>query len=69
MTFTELLAQSILIQGLLTLAIVLTVLIRISTGQEVPQELWQLLWAVVGFYFGSKVENAKAIRFYRTRKE
>ncbi len=58
-TLLQLLRESILIQGTLTLTVVGVALYLMATGQEVPTDLWTLVTLVVGFYFGSKVENAK----------
>lgn len=55
----DLLRESVLIQGILTLSVIGAALYLIVTRQPVPPELFQLMWAIVGFYFGSKVENAK----------
>lgn len=33
-------------------------LVMCVTGDEVPTELRDLLWVVVGFYFGSKVTTS-----------
>lgn len=59
-TFLELLRESILIQGALTLAVVGVALYLLATGHEVPTDLWTMVTLVIGFYFGSKVENTKA---------
>ena len=46
-------------QAVITVILVGGVVYMYVTGQEVPNELNQLLTLVLGFYFGSKVENKK----------
>jgi len=55
--FWELLERSVIIQGIITVALIGTVIYLVSTGQEVPDLISSLTLLVVGFYFGSKVEN------------
>jgi len=42
-------------QGLLTLAVAATLLYLIIIGREVPDQLWNAFWTILGFFFGSKV--------------
>lgn len=53
--FLDLLAQSVIVQGILTLMVVGAWLYLIVTTGTVPDQLTQLLGLVVGFYFGGKV--------------
>ena len=55
----ELIRESVIIQGILTLGLVGAAIGMMLQGREVPRDLWSLVVLVVGFYFGSKVENAK----------
>lgn len=57
-TFWQLLRESIIIQGAITVMVVGAFLVMCVTGDEVPTELRDLLWVVVGFYFGSKVTTS-----------
>jgi len=55
----DLIRESVIIQGILTLGLVGAAIGMMLQGREVPRDLWSLVVLVVGFYFGSKVENAK----------
>jgi len=55
--FWELFAQSIIIQGILTLGFSGVSLYLWATGQVVPDGLTQGLWAILGFWFGTKVQS------------
>lgn len=55
--FIELLRESVLVQGLITLVIVLTISYMYVTEMSVPQELFNILLLILGFYFGGKVER------------
>ena len=56
----ELARESTLIQGLLTAALVGTYLYLLVEQLPMPEDLIQLIWLVVGFWFGSKLQIAKA---------
>lgn len=56
-TFWRLFEESIVVQSLITLALVLAVIYMIVTGQQIPDILASALMLVLGFYFGSKVEQ------------
>ncbi len=53
-----LLRESVLTQGLITSAFVLTTCYLWATGQEVPMQLWTADTIVIGFFFGSKTQQA-----------
>lgn len=55
----DLLRESVLVQGLLALSVIGVVLYLAVQGKEIPRDLWGLTALILGFYFGSKVENAK----------
>ena len=57
-----LIRESVIIQGILTIGLVGAAICLMLQGKEVPKDLWSLVILVVGFYFGSKVENAKMQR-------
>lgn len=66
--FYELLQESVIIQGILTLMVVGVWLYLIVTAQPVPDALNNLLGLVVGFYFGGKsVLQARSVA--RSMKE
>lgn len=57
--FWELLKTSVIVQAVITLVLLGTIAYMYATGQEVPDQLVNFFAVVLGFYFGSKVENAK----------
>jgi len=61
-TFWELFRESVILQAIITLVILGTICAMYITGQTVPENLWSALMLILGFYFGSKVENIKAKR-------
>ena len=58
--FWDLLAESVIVQGIITVLIVGADVYLIVTGQPVPELLSNLTGIVVGFYFGSKLALRKA---------
>jgi len=56
--FWELMERSVILQAVITLALIGLIIYLVVTGQEVPDLVEALTLLVVGFYFGSKVENA-----------
>jgi len=54
----ELLRESVLIQSIITLVLVITVSLIAVQGYTPPDWLIQILTLVIGFYFGSKTERA-----------
>lgn len=52
--FWDLLKQSVIVQGTVTVAFVGTVCYLYATGQEVPSTLIQFTAVVVGYFFGAK---------------
>jgi len=58
--FWELLQESVIVQAIITLALVITVCYMVASGQEVPELLSTALMLVLGFYFGSKTQRVIA---------
>lgn len=56
--FWSLVRESIIIQSLITLGLVGVLIYMTVAGLEIPEVLETLTFLVVGFWFGSKVENA-----------
>jgi len=54
----DLLRESVLIQALMALSLLVAMIIMAIRGQNPPEWMVQLLMIVVGFYFGGKVERA-----------
>lgn len=50
----ELLADSTLVQAVITFSLIGTVCGLVITGQPVPDIIQQLAFVIVGFYFGAK---------------
>ncbi len=51
----DLLKQSVLVQAVITLAVIGATLYLVVVGRPVEDWLLQVLWLILGFYFGSKV--------------
>lgn len=54
--FFQLFEESVIIQGLVTLVVVSSVCYLYISGQGVPEGMLTLLYAIIGFWFGSKSE-------------
>jgi len=57
-TFWRLLEESVILQGFLTLGFGGVSLYLWATGKPVPDGLLQGLWAILGFWFGTKTAHA-----------
>jgi len=55
--FWELVKESVILQGLVTVLLLSVACYLWATGQAVPEQLGDLLQLVVGFWLGSKVQN------------
>jgi hypothetical protein len=55
--FWDLMERSVIIQGIVTLAFVITICVLVAMSRVVPQEMWVALGLVLGFWFGSKVQT------------
>jgi len=55
--FWDLVRESVILQGIVTLLLLSVACWLWTTGQEVPAQLSYLLEIVVGFWLGSKVQN------------
>jgi len=55
--FWELLKESVIIQSLVTLILVVVVSYMYVTGIPVPDTLVNLLMVIVGYWFGSKTQQ------------
>ena len=58
-TFIDLLKTSVIVQGVITIGLLVVVSILILQGRPVPQLLEALTTLTVGFYFGSKAGLAQ----------
>lgn len=54
----KLLRESVLLQAIITLLAVSTMLYLYIVGRDVPPELLNIVLLIVGYYFGSKTQNA-----------
>jgi hypothetical protein len=52
--FWELFKESIIIQSLVTLIILVTICVMYIMGREVSQELWGAFILILGYWFGAK---------------
>jgi len=57
-TFWTLLKESIIVQSIVTLALVLTIIVLVLTNRPVPDVLVNLTTLVIGYWFGTKVQHA-----------
>jgi len=64
-TFWKLLQESVIVQALITLVLVIAVAYLSIAGREVPDLLSTSLMLVLGFYFGQKTQQ----QIYRVKKE
>jgi len=55
--FHDLLMESVIIQGLVTLILVATVSYMFVVGMDVPDTLTSIIYVIIGFYFGSKTQQ------------
>lgn len=46
--------------AVLAVVVLVGVIVLIATGQAVPGELWSAFGVVIGFFFGSGLEQRKA---------
>ena len=60
--FWSLFKESVIVQALIALVLLVTICYMYVVGMEVPDTLVIAFGAVLGFYFGSKVENVKMRR-------
>lgn len=58
MRFFDLLERSIILQSVITTAFVGGALYLWIAGKPVPDALTQGLWAVLGYWFGTKAQHA-----------
>lgn len=57
-SFLDLLRESVIISGAISLALVVTSCYLWATGGAVPDELYYSLVMVLGFFFGGKAQKA-----------
>jgi biotin transporter BioY len=62
--FWKLVRESVIVQGLVTLALVGSCIYLSVVGQPIPETIQTATMLSLGFYFGSKVTNA-AMTAYR----
>lgn len=55
--FWQLLADSVITQGLITLTLILTTCYLVVFGRAVPAELWAADGLVIGYFFGAKQQQ------------
>jgi len=64
-TFWTLLKESIIVQSIVTLALILTIIVLVLTDRPVPDVMVNLTTLVIGFWFGTKVQHAAAVESIR----
>ena len=55
--FWELLEQSVIFQGMITILLITTTCFLWITGRDVPGELWTANTFVLAFFFGAKTQQ------------
>lgn len=55
----QLFAESIIVQSLIALIVVVTISYLAAAGRPIPDPLLQIGWLVLGFWFGAKTEFAR----------
>ena len=65
----RMLEESVLLQGTMALVLLSTIVYLVIAQKEVPAELLNFMSLILGFYFGSKVENKRATIQSKRRKE
>ncbi len=58
--FLDLLAQSVIVQGTITVLIIVTMCYLFLTGQPVPEILVTFASLILGYWFGTKNQKALA---------
>jgi len=58
--FWELFERSVILQSVITLILISAVTYLYISQQDVPDQLAQFTSLILGFWFGSKVENKKS---------
>ncbi len=56
--FWRLFRESVILQGLLTVGIWACILTMIMRGQTPPEPVVNVGYTIIGFWFGTKVQNA-----------
>lgn len=57
--FLELLEKSVILQATMTISILFSIIFLIVTGKNVPDVLTNSWYAILGFYFASKISTIK----------
>lgn len=60
--FWDYLAQSIIVQALITVIVVLTLCYMFLAGRDVPESLIGMAMLILGFWFGTKSQKIVATR-------
>lgn len=61
----RLIEESVILQGFITVGLVGATVYLYVCGKEVPSNLLQLTWAVLGFWFGVKVQHGIDVQAIR----
>jgi len=57
-TFWELFRESVILQGILTVGIWTAIIVLVMRGIEPPEMMVNVGYTIIGFWFGTKVQNA-----------
>jgi len=56
--FWVLFRESVILQGILTIGIWTAIIVLIMRGMDPPEPLVNVGYTIIGFWFGTKVQNA-----------
>jgi hypothetical protein len=56
-TFWKLFTKSVIVTALLALVLVIILGVLLIQGKPVPDQMWTITFAVVGFWFGTKANG------------
>ncbi len=56
-TFVDLLRESVIVQGVITIVFVVTICVLWIEGKPISPDLIQFVSLIIGFYFGAKVQS------------
>ena len=70
--FWDLFRESIILQSLITLVLIAALVYLYIRDGVVPEQLLQMTWVIVGFWFGTKVQSVQTqavLNTYRPQEE
>lgn len=56
-SFIDMVRESVIVQGAITIIVVLTLCYMVATNQIIPPFFTDIASIIIGFYFGAKIQN------------